>query len=145
MDEYSQDMQKLLLKKEQEYGQLKFISSRATKETSCFIDELLEAIVDIIKKYNLFPEDNNHNKIRTITFTSAQCYNYFLLNTNFSSHHLLLEDLLYGHLVGIWPILSPYLFIQVIHILLFNRKYLLDILKICLINVIREYTFFHIL
>ncbi|GAB1863122.1 hypothetical protein CAJAP_04201 [Camponotus japonicus] len=114
MDEYSQDMQKLLLKKEQEYGQLKFISSRATKETSCFIDELLEAIVDIIKKYNLFPEDNNHNKIRTITFTSAQCYNYFLLNTNFSSHHLLLEDLLYGHLVGIWPILSPYLFIQII-------------------------------
>lgn len=115
MDEYSLDMQKLLLKKEKQYGPLKFISSRATKETSCFIDELVEAIVDIIKKHNRFPEEDNYNKIRNITFATAQCYNYFLLNTNFSSHHLLLEDLLYGHLVDMWPILSPYLFIQVIH------------------------------
>lgn len=113
MDEFSQDMQKLLLKKEREYGQLKFLSSRATKETSCFIDELIQDVVDIIQKYNLFPEDNNPKEARNITFTAAQCYNYFLLNTNFPSQHLLQEDLLYGHLVGLWPTLSPYLFIQV--------------------------------
>ncbi|XP_029675815.1 uncharacterized protein LOC115243176 isoform X2 [Formica exsecta] len=114
MDEFSQDMQKLLLKKEREYGQLKFVSSRATKETSCFIDELVQAVVDIIQKYNLFPEDNNPKEARNITLTAAQCYNYLLLNTNFPSQHLLQEDLLYGHLVGLWPTLSPYLFIQII-------------------------------
>ncbi|XP_072750949.1 uncharacterized protein [Anoplolepis gracilipes] len=114
MEEFSQDMQKLLLRKEQEYGQLKFISSRATKETSCFIDELIEAVVDIVQKYNLLPKDINPKDSSNITFTSAQCYNYFLLNTNFPSQNLLLEDLLYGHLVGLWPTLSPYLFIQII-------------------------------
>ncbi|XP_014467381.1 PREDICTED: uncharacterized protein LOC106740647 isoform X2 [Dinoponera quadriceps] len=37
-----------------------------------------------------------------------------LLNTNFSSQYRLAEDTLHGHQVGLWPIMSPYLFIQIV-------------------------------
>lgn len=37
-----------------------------------------------------------------------------LMNTNFYSQHRLAEDTLRGHQVGLWPVLSPYLFIQIV-------------------------------
>ncbi|XP_012057787.1 PREDICTED: uncharacterized protein LOC105620920 [Atta cephalotes] len=41
-------------------------------------------------------------------------YNFLLLNTNFSSQYLLKKDLIFGHVVPIWPTLSPYLFVKII-------------------------------
>lgn len=114
--EFPKEMQKLLLKKEKEYGQLKFISSRATEETSHFIDELLEAVTNIAKEFSIydikmFYKDGNSKpcEISVISY-----YNHFVLNTNFSSQYLLAEDMMVGHLVDFWPTLSPYLFIQVL-------------------------------
>lgn len=37
-----------------------------------------------------------------------------LMNTNFYSHTRLAEDTLHGHQVGLWPVMSPYLFIQIV-------------------------------
>ncbi|XP_032685922.1 uncharacterized protein LOC116851036 isoform X2 [Odontomachus brunneus] len=37
-----------------------------------------------------------------------------LMNTNFYSQYRLAEDALRGHHVGLWPLLSPYLFIQIV-------------------------------
>lgn len=113
--EFPKEMQKLLLKKEKEYSQLKFISSRATEETSRFIDELLEAVTNIAKEFGvynvkMFYEDGNFKLCETSVIS---CYNHFVLNTNFSLQDLLAEDLMFGHLVEFWPTLSPYLFIQV--------------------------------
>jgi len=114
-------MQKFLLRKEKEFGQLKFVSSRATDDTSCFINELMQTVDNIFEKYNIpreFSENKQKDKgsISTIPIV-AQCYNYLLLNTHFSSQELLTEDVSYGHMVDVWPALSPYLFIQVIYIL----------------------------
>ncbi|XP_071566542.1 uncharacterized protein [Temnothorax nylanderi] len=115
---FDDEIQKLLLKKEKEYGQLKFISSRATEETSCFIDNLLEDVADIAKKCNMynvkiFVEDDSF-KPCDVPRSIIISYNHFVLNTNFSSQYLLAEDMLLGHIVNFWPSLSPYLFIQVI-------------------------------
>ncbi|XP_039310331.1 uncharacterized protein LOC105195480 isoform X2 [Solenopsis invicta] len=116
--DFPKQMQKLLLKKEQEYGQLKFISSRATEETSCFIDELLETVTNITKTVNLYHIelfcDEDSSKLWDIPGYIITNYNHILLNTNFSSQYLLAEDMLCGHIVNLWPTLSPYLFIQII-------------------------------
>lgn len=116
--EFPTQVQRLLLKKEQEYGQLKFISSRATEETSCFIDELLEEIRNIAEKLNLYDVklfyEYDAFKPSTISPHVISNYNHFLLNTNFSSQPLLVEDMLLGHIVNFWPTLSPYLFVQVL-------------------------------
>lgn len=37
-----------------------------------------------------------------------------LMNTNFYSQFRLVEDTLHGHQVDRWPIISPYLFIQIV-------------------------------
>ncbi|KYM97745.1 hypothetical protein ALC62_11574 [Cyphomyrmex costatus] len=115
--ELPKQVQKFLLKKEQEYGQLKFILSRATEETSHFIDELLEALLDIVKQFNIynikiFYENDSSKPCINISPAVIGCYNHFLLNTNFYSQSFLAEDLMLGHIVHSWPTLSPYLFIQ---------------------------------
>jgi hypothetical protein len=118
--EFAGDMQKFLLKKEKEFGQLKFVSSRATEDTSCFINELMQTVDNIFEKYNI-PKEFSENKQKNEGISKipivAQCYNYLLLNTHFSSQELLTEDVSYGHMVDVWPTLSPYLFIQVIYVL----------------------------
>jgi len=120
--EFHKQIQKLLLKKEQEYGQLKFISSRATEETSCFIDELLEAVTNIAKEINIYDVkifyENDSSKSITIPASIISGYNHFMLNTNFPSQSFLVEDLILGQMVNSWPTLSPYLFIQVILVLI---------------------------
>ena len=120
--DFPKQMQKLLLKKEQEYGQLKFISSRATEETSKTIDELLEAVTNITKTVNLYHIalfcDEDSSKLWDISGNIITNYNHILLNTNFSSQHCLAEDMLCGLIVNLWPTISPYLFIKVILILL---------------------------
>lgn len=118
--EFPKNMWKLLSKKEQEYGELNFISSRATEETSRFIDELLEAITNYAKECNMYnikiyyDDDVSKPWFTNISDAIIRNYNYFVLNTNFSSQFLLAEDMLLGSIVNFWPTLSPYLFIQVI-------------------------------
>ncbi|XP_011065175.1 PREDICTED: uncharacterized protein LOC105152517 isoform X2 [Acromyrmex echinatior] len=117
--ELPKQIQKFLFKKEQEYGQLKFILSRATDETSYFVNEFLEALTNIIKQFNiynvrLYYENDSSKPCINISPGTISCYNYFLLNTNFQSQSLLAEDLMLGHIVHSWPTLSPFLFIQII-------------------------------
>lgn len=122
MTEFSKNMRKFLSKKEQEYGELKFILSRATEETSRFIDELLETITSYAKEHNMYNikmyYDDDVSKPCNISQSIIYNYNYFVLNTNFSSQFLLAEDMLFGNVVNSWPTLSSYLFIQVILVLI---------------------------
>lgn len=118
---FSRCMKELLISKRKLFGQLYNITSR-TDETSLFINELIQAIVDIFQQCNIpigVSEDGQRNKrnINRVPIV-VQCYNYLLLNTRFPSQDFLRMDFLYGHIVNIWPNISPYLFIQVICILL---------------------------
>ncbi|XP_020282717.1 uncharacterized protein LOC109854243 [Pseudomyrmex gracilis] len=115
-DEFPRRMQTLLLKKEQEYGPLKYLLFRTTTETSDHIDDLVQAVVDIVYELELIPKDTNEAEKSTIIDNQdvIQCYYYILLNTNFSSQELLMEDPEVGHLVGVCPALSLYVFIQII-------------------------------
>ncbi|KYQ55953.1 hypothetical protein ALC60_05236 [Trachymyrmex zeteki] len=117
--ELPRQIQKFLFKKEEEYGQLKYILSRATEETSCFINELLDALTNIVKQFNIynikvFYENDSSKPCINISPAIIGWYNYFFFNTNFHSQSLLTEDLMLGHIVHSWPTLSPYLFIQII-------------------------------
>ncbi|KYN28395.1 hypothetical protein ALC57_02122 [Trachymyrmex cornetzi] len=113
-----------MLKQENLYGELKLFSSR-TEKTSYFIDNIMTSIIEQVKilesnlrfkLYNIkiFTEDSCNLEIRKNIPILARCYNYLLLNTNFSSQHLLRKDIRFGHVVGICPTLSVYLFIQII-------------------------------
>lgn len=118
LEHFPLTIRKILLKKETEYGQLKFISSRATEETARFIDELLEEITKIAQTLNMYNAklfyENDSSEPSSITPLIIGVYNHFILNTGFSSQPFLIEDLMSGHLVHSWPTLSPYLFIQII-------------------------------
>jgi len=113
-----EDMTVMLTMLQQQYGQLKLFSSRALQQSSCFIDEILRIITSFLgnrlRMYDIKISSDLKRKSSYLS-TFAKCYNYLLLNTNFTSQSLLKHDLLFGHAVGIWPTLSPYLFIQVIH------------------------------
>ncbi|XP_011877907.1 PREDICTED: uncharacterized protein LOC105567570 [Vollenhovia emeryi] len=115
---FSMDMQKLLLKEQRKCGELKFILSRATEETSRFIDELLEAITSVAKKYNLYNIKlfcgNDSALPYEIPSNIFADFTYFVLNTNFTTRHLFTENITVSHLLDVWPTISPYLFIQII-------------------------------
>jgi len=121
--QFIEDMRVLLIQQEQQHGQLKFLSSRAMKNISHFINKMLKMIIAVMKNnqklgiYNIkiFIEDSCNFETRHNISTFAKCYNFLLLNTNFFSQYLLRKDMIFGHIVGKWPTLSPYLFIQVIH------------------------------
>ncbi|XP_012057783.1 PREDICTED: uncharacterized protein LOC105620917 [Atta cephalotes] len=112
-----EDMTVMLTMLQQQYGQLKLFSSRALQQNSCFIDEILRIITSFLgnrlRMYDIKISSDLKRKSSYLS-TFAKCYNYLLLNTNFTSQSLLKHDLLFGHAVGIWPTLSPYLFIQII-------------------------------
>ncbi|KYN28396.1 hypothetical protein ALC57_02123 [Trachymyrmex cornetzi] len=111
------DMAVMLTMLQQHYGQLKLFSSRALQESSSFIDEILRIITSFLgSRLGMYDIKifNNLERKSSYLSTFASCYNYLLLNTNFTSQSLLRHDMLFGHAVGIWPTLSPYLFIQII-------------------------------
>ncbi|KYN00242.1 hypothetical protein ALC62_08988 [Cyphomyrmex costatus] len=111
----TEDMRVILSALQEQYGQLKLFSSRALQETT--IDEILRIIISFLRNrlgmydIKIF---NNLQKESTYLPTFAKCYNYLLLNTNFPLQSLLSQDVMFGHVVGFWPTLSPYLFIQII-------------------------------
>lgn len=121
MEVFSQEVQKYLYKVEQKHGKLKFLSSRATAETSSVIDEITESFAKVFKAHNMFPDANNNNNNNDSLITDscdikgnvAQGYMWLLLNTDFKLQSFLMEDVQYGHMVGQWPVLSPYLFMQI--------------------------------
>jgi len=119
MEQFSQAIQKYLMKIEQKHGKLKFLSSRATKETTCIINEITETIATIFKEHNMLLNKKSliidpMDQTCCITSNIVHSYNWLLLNTHFKSQYSLTEDEQYGYMVGQWPSLSPYLFMQVI-------------------------------
>ncbi|RLU27052.1 hypothetical protein DMN91_000851 [Ooceraea biroi] len=118
MEAFSQEIQKYLMKMEQRHGKLRFLSSRATEETSHTINEIVETISSIFQKHKMHLMQNEISNPRNekyyITLNVACGYNWLLLNTYFKVQTFLTEDVRYGHMVGQWPPLSPYLFIQII-------------------------------
>ncbi|XP_012215410.1 uncharacterized protein [Linepithema humile] len=115
---FSWCMKELLISKRKLFGQLCYITSRTTEETSFFINELMQGIVDIFKKCKIpigISEDGQKDK-RSFSriWIVVQCYNYLLLNTSFPSQDYLQMDFANGHKVNMWPNISPYLFIQII-------------------------------
>jgi len=118
--QFFEDMRVLLIQQEQQYGQLKL---RAMKNISYLVDKILKMITAVMKNsqklgmydIKIFIEDSCNFETRHNISIFAKCYNFLLLNTNFSSQYLLRKDMIFGHIVGKWPTLSPYLFIQVIH------------------------------
>ncbi|XP_012057784.1 PREDICTED: uncharacterized protein LOC105620918 [Atta cephalotes] len=111
---------RVLLLSLQQHGQLKFLSCRATNENMRSTDEVSKTIMYYLKDrlgmYNIkiFIADNDFNTKYNFLPTFITCYKYLLLNTNFSSQYLLKKDMRFGHVVGIWPKLSPCLFVQIL-------------------------------
>jgi len=111
---------RVLLSSLQQQGQLKFLSCRATNESmrSTKVSKMImHHLKDRLGMYNIkiFIADNDFNTKYNFLPIFITCYKYLLLNTNFFSQYLLKKDIRFGHVVGIWPNLSPCLFIQVIY------------------------------
>jgi len=124
MYEFIKCMHTLLSRQELLFNtQLKLLSSR-TERTSFFIDSTIKIVTKFLKyngscfkMYNIkiFTEDICYFTTKHNISVSAMCYNCFLVNTDFSSQHLLRNDMRFGHIIGTMPTLSLYLFIQVIY------------------------------
>ncbi|XP_018338605.1 PREDICTED: uncharacterized protein LOC108746372 [Trachymyrmex septentrionalis] len=115
-----EDIRILLSPLQQQHGQLKYLSCQTTNENSRSIDEVSKIIMYYLKDqlgmYNIkiFIADNNFNTKHNFLPKFITCYKYLLLNTNFSSQYLLKKDMRFGHVVGLWPTLSPCLFVQIL-------------------------------
>ncbi|KYN00243.1 hypothetical protein ALC62_08989 [Cyphomyrmex costatus] len=115
-----EDIRMILSTLQQQHGQLKLFSCRSTNESLRSIDEISKMITYYLKDrlgmYNIeiFIADSDFKTKHTYLPVFVSCYKYLLLNTNFSSQYLLRNDPRFGHVVGIWPTLSPYLFVQII-------------------------------
>lgn len=110
MDELQKKIQMLLMKKNQEYCQLKLLTARTTVENTVKIEELSKSIEEIILAHNLTEEGINLR----LNPKCVNIFKYLMLNTNFKVQERLAEDVIHGHLVDICPSLSPYLFIQIL-------------------------------
>lgn len=116
-----EDIRVLLSILQQNHGQLKLFSCRATNESLHSINEVPKMIMYYLRdrlemyKIEIFIADSDFKIKHNYLPVFITCYNYLLLNTNFSSQYLLRKDTRFGHVIGIWPTLSPYLFIQVIY------------------------------
>lgn len=103
------------MRKSQECGELKFLTSCITAENNTHIEDICESINNIFKNYDIPVEE----KASVNDEKCTQSYKYLLLNTNFENQERLAEDIVSGHLVDMYPPLSPYLLIQI----LWNLEY----------------------
>lgn len=108
-------IQQLLMKKDNEYGGLQYLVSKATVQSANNINEIVNCVNEIYKVHIVLPE----NEDKVDLHSRIDCYKYLLLNTNFTVQQLLAEDSANGHITDIFPPLSPYLFIQI----LWNLKF----------------------
>lgn len=110
LNEFYKKVQMYFMKKNEECGELQFITSRITTENINHIDDICNIIVGIFEIYNIpVKEKALINNKRCV-----QAYKYLLLNTKFSSQERLAEDIVIGHVVDMFPPLSPYIFIQIL-------------------------------
>ncbi|KAK2587869.1 hypothetical protein KPH14_003966 [Odynerus spinipes] len=110
MDELQKKIQMFLIKKNQEDGELKFLTARTTIENTLKIENLSKSISEIILAFDFASEGT---KLR-LNLKCVSAFNYLMLNTNFKVQEHLAEDMVHGHLVDICPSLSPFLFVQII-------------------------------
>ncbi|KAL6254385.1 hypothetical protein P5V15_014434 [Pogonomyrmex californicus] len=108
---------------EQRHGHLPYYAARTTEEISRTIDEIIATFLRVIPRYmfnvKIFTDANvqvadvqEYNDIVIVRY--VMYYQCLLLNTNFSTQHLIKEDPIYGVIVETCPTLSSYLFIQLI-------------------------------
>ncbi|XP_076758727.1 uncharacterized protein LOC143428036 [Xylocopa sonorina] len=109
MNEFYKKIQMYLMKKSQEYGELKLLKA-VTDENTNQINDICKSVTNIFETYNIpIGEKASVNNRRCV-----ESYKYLLLNTNFENHERLAEDIASGHLVDMCPSLSEYLFIQIL-------------------------------
>ena len=109
LNEYYKKVQMYLMKKNQECGELKFLSSRASTESSDHIDDLCKSMMGIFQAYGIPVKE----KALVDNEECAQTYKYLLMNTKFQNQERLAEDIVSGHLVDMCPPLSSYLLMQI--------------------------------
>lgn len=115
MDDYYSKIQMMLIKKNNECGQLKFLSSKTTEEDSHNILDVCNRVENIFQDCGIpIGDDVSINNTKCI-----EAFKYLILNTNFKSQEQLVEDILNGYLVDMCPPISPYLLMEI----LFNLKY----------------------
>nr|XP_031842784.1 uncharacterized protein LOC116431462 [Nomia melanderi] len=118
MDElnaFYKKVQTYLMKKNQECGELQFLTLRATDESISHINDVCESMLNLFQTFDIPIKE----KIMSNDEKCALSYTYLLLNTRFKNQERLGEDIVSGHLVDMCPPLSPYLFIQI----LWNLEY----------------------
>ncbi|XP_076631891.1 uncharacterized protein LOC143347003 [Colletes latitarsis] len=114
-NEFDKKIQTYFMKKNQECGELQFLTSRATSENIGQIDDICKSIMNIFETYDVPIKD----KASVNNEKCVQSYKYLLLNTKFKNQERLEEDIVSGHLVDMYPPISLYLLIQI----LWNLEY----------------------
>ncbi|XP_015587189.1 uncharacterized protein LOC107263965 [Cephus cinctus] len=110
MDDLYTKIQIFLMKKDREYGQLKFLSSRTTEDNIKHIEDVCCSITNIFQSYGIKVNDPNKKD----DSGCIQSFKYLVVNTNFKVQEQLLEDIVNGHLVDMCLPLSPYLLMEVL-------------------------------
>ncbi|XP_034193492.2 uncharacterized protein LOC117610343 [Osmia lignaria lignaria] len=125
-NEFYKKVQMYLMKKSQECGELKFFNACITPENSNHIDDICKSMIEIF-------EINNIPIKEKAVINSEKCieaYKYLLLNTNFKNQERLAEDIIYGHLVDMCPPLSPYLLVQIMWSLEYEKILIASLLYV---------------
>ncbi|XP_053977601.1 uncharacterized protein LOC128875762 [Hylaeus volcanicus] len=123
-NEFYKKIQTYLMKKNQECGELQFLTSRTTSASIGHIDDICNTIINIFEMSNIsIKEKASINNERCI-----QAYTYLLLNTKFKNQERLEEDIVSGHLVDMFPPLSSYLLVQILWSLQYEKILIQSIL-----------------
>ncbi|XP_017889504.1 uncharacterized protein LOC108630624 [Ceratina calcarata] len=110
LSDFHKKVQMYLMKKNQELGELKLLTANITTENNSHVDDICKSMKNIFVSYDI-PIAKN---IAINNERGIQAYKYLLLNTNFESQGRLAEDIANGHLVDMCPPLSPFLFVQIL-------------------------------
>ncbi|XP_033321017.2 uncharacterized protein LOC117217479 [Megalopta genalis] len=113
MDElnvFYKKVQAYLTKKNLICGELQFLTLRATSESIEHIEDICDSILNIFDTCNI----PTREKTLANDKKCAQSYMYLLLNTMFKNQERLGEDIVNGHLVDMCPPISPYVFLQIL-------------------------------
>lgn len=125
-NEFYKKVQMYLMKKSQECGELKLLNACVTPENSNHIDDICKSMIEIFEINNIPIKE----KIAINNEKCIEAYKYLLLNTNFKNQERLAEDITYGHLVDMCPPLSPYLLVQIIWSLEYEKILITSLLYI---------------
>lgn len=113
LDDLYVKLQVYLIKKNDECGPLRFITSRTTDANFANVLELCDTVQEIMISCGIPTEE----KASAMDPKCVQSFKYLLLNTEFESQEMLAEDTVNGYLVDMCPSLSPYLLIEIVWLL----------------------------